>query len=109
MDDHAVELVVERNLLNSGVFPNTWNADIDVSFDGCSITKSESNDIGVGVVIEVLLIDSEQVLIAAKDVVQISDVGGFRFCNFLNPGRCFSGFRKLESRPFVEEVDARHS
>ena len=109
MDYYTVELVVERDLLSSCVFPNTWNADVDVAFEGCSITKSESNDIGVGVVIEVLLIDGEEILIAAKDVIKVSDVGGCCFCNFLNPGRRFSGFRKLESRPFVEEVDARHS
>ena len=105
MKDYTEEFCFESLMKFEGVFPDSFDANIDFAFDGLIfIRKLEGDNIGVVVVVKVLLIHLKESLIRAKDIVQGLERFTFLLKNlpdeFLKPGSFF----KCDWR-FKEEVN----
>jgi hypothetical protein len=74
VDDHAMELLLERHAEPDGVLPYPVDTDHDVARDKTTRDIVEGDDIGIGVVVEVLPIDAEEVLVVAKKIVDVANL-----------------------------------
>lgn len=79
MKKYPVEFVLVRNTKLLCVFFYPFNGDINVRKDGATLrVVMKSNDIGQGVMAEVILIELEQVRIGAKNIVDVLDLFAFQ-------------------------------
>ena len=109
MDQDPVQFILEGTLLYSGVLTNPRYTDVDLPLDKFAIAESKGDDVGVGIMIEVLLIHGQQKLVAYENVVEVNDRCSFGLRYLFNPGYGFSGIWEFEATPLTEEVNARHS
>ena len=68
VDHHAMQLLLERHAKLQCIIPYPVNADKNITFDQRRFCVREGNDICVGIVVEVFLIEVIEILVAAKDI-----------------------------------------
>ena len=85
MNDHAIKLILKGDLLDAPVLPHSGYADVDLTFNGISFTQIESDDIRERVVIEILLVNTQEKFVTAENVAQLTDLIAFRLSNLLDP------------------------
>lgn len=109
VNNDTIELICKWNTFCTGIFPDPGNADINITFHNSGVTKAKRDDIGIGVMIKVLLIDGQQILVTAENVIEVPRNCLFYSQYSLDPGRCFSGVWERKSSPLAEETNAGHS
>ena len=72
MDDDTVQFVKERCACLLGVGGNRVERYIDVAIHACARGIIKGDDVGIVVVLEKLLIDGENLLIIAEDIVEVA-------------------------------------
>ena len=72
MDDDTVQFVKERCAYLFGIGGNRVERYIDVAIHACARGIIKGDDVGIVVVLEKLLIDGENLLIIAEDIVEIA-------------------------------------
>lgn len=108
MDDDPVQLLFKDFAQQTRIFPYAGNTDVDISFNKPGFTQAESDNVRKRVVFEVLLVDGKQVLVAAKNIVQIPEGAILSFNDLFDPGSGFTRIGKSKSRFLVEVVNAGH-
>ena len=98
VDHDPKQFVVERHLEFQGVLAYAVDADKQVALDLGWGRVGEGNNIGQRVVLQVLDIDGMQVVIGAKDKVELQEDMLFLFNDRFDPGSYFF-------RPFQIELD----
>ena len=72
MDDDTVQLVEERCANLFGVGGNRVERYINIAIHACARGIIKGDDVGIVVVLEKLLIDGENLLIIAEDIVEVA-------------------------------------
>ena len=85
MDDDTVQLVKERCANLFGVGGNRVERYIDVAIHACARGIIKGDDVGIVVVLEKLLIDGENLLIIAEDIVEVAYGIAVLSCGALDP------------------------
>jgi hypothetical protein len=105
MGHDTLQFILESRLVGQGVFFYPVNADEDITGDFLAglWRIAEGDDVCIGIVIEVLLVDVQEKIIGTEDVIQSRDFLLFPLGYLLQPltGEC--SFGKGETDFFKEE------
>ena len=85
MDDDTVQFVDERCAYLFGIGGNRVKRYIDVAIHACARGIIKGDDVGIVVVLEKLLIDGENLLIIAEDIVEVAHRVAVLSCGALDP------------------------
>lgn len=78
MEDHPVQFFSKRNLQVFCVFPDPFGADVYISQQEFAwLGKLETDDVCIGVMAQVFLVDFEEITICTKNVVDTGDGKSF--------------------------------
>ena len=72
MDDDTVQLVKERCAYLFGIGGNRVKRYVNIAIHACARGIIKGDDVGIVVVLEKLLIDSEDLLVVAEDIVEVA-------------------------------------
>ena len=85
MDDDTVQFVKERCAYLFGIGGNRVERYIDVAIHACARGIIKGDDVGIVVVLEKLLIDGENLLIIAEDIVEVAYGIAILSCGTFDP------------------------
>ena len=85
MDDDTVQLVEEWCAYLLGVGCNGFERYVNVAIHACARGIIKGDDVGIVVVLEKLLIDGENLLIIAEDIVEVAYGIAVLSCGALDP------------------------
>ena len=85
MDDDTVQLVEERCAYLFGVGGNRVKRYVNIAIHACARGIIKGDDVGIVVVLEKLLIDGENLLVVAEDIVEVAYGIAILRCGALNP------------------------
>ena len=85
MDDDAMQLMEERCAYLLGVGGNRVKRYVNISVHACARGIIKGDDVGIVVVLEKLLIDGENLLIIAEDIVEVAYGIAVLSCGALDP------------------------
>ena len=85
MDDDTVEFVDERCAYLFSIGGNRIERYINIAVHSCVCGVIEGDDVGEVVVLEKLLIDSEDLLVVAEDIVEVAYRIAVLCCGALDP------------------------
>lgn len=97
MYNNAIDLILKRRALCFGIFTDAWNTYIDLSLDHSPLAHSEGDNVGIGIMVEELLVDAQEVFITAEDIIEIAQPAALVLYDGFNPFPGFSGMRRAES------------
>ena len=72
MDDDTVQLVDERCAYLFGIGGNRVKRYVNIAIHACARGIIKGDDVGIVVVLEKLLIDGENLLVVAEDIVEVA-------------------------------------
>ena len=72
MDDDTVQFVDERCAYLFGIGGNRVERYINITIHACARGIIKGDDVGIVVVLEKLLIDGENLLVVAEDIVEVA-------------------------------------
>ena len=85
MDDDTVQFVKERCAYLFGVGGNRVERYVNIAIHACARGIIKGDDVGIVVVLEKLLIDGEDLLIIAEDIVEVAHRVAVLSCGALDP------------------------
>ena len=85
MDDDTVQFVKERCANLFGVGGNRVERYVNIAIHACARGIIKGDDVGIVVVLEKLLIDGENLLIVAEDIVEVAHRVTILGCGALDP------------------------
>ena len=72
--NHPKQLLLKRHPKLDGILAHPFHTDIDVTVKEITLHIVECDDVGERVVLKILQIELEEILIIAKDIVDIPDL-----------------------------------
>ena len=85
MDDDTVQFVDERCAYLFGIGGNRVKRYVNIAIHACARGIIKGDDVGIVVVLEKLLIDGENLLIIAEDIVEVAYGIAVLSCGALDP------------------------
>ena len=85
MDDDTVQFVKERCAYLLGVGGNRVKRYVNIAIHACARGIIKGDDVGIVVVLEKLLIDGEDLLVIAEDLVEVAYGVAVLSCGALDP------------------------
>ena len=85
MDDDTVQFVDERCAYLFGIGGNRVERYVNIAIHACARGIIKGDDVGIVVVLEKLLIDGENLLIVAEDIVEVAHRVAVLSCGALDP------------------------
>ena len=85
MDDDTVQFVKERCADLLGVGGNGVERYVNIAIHACARGIIKGDDVGIVVVLEKLLIDGEDLLIIAEDIVEVAHRVAVLSCGTFDP------------------------
>lgn len=73
MDKDTAQFDIERHIERKGIVGHTFDTNHNIARDKIRGNIVEGDDVGIGVVAEVLLVDLEEVLVGTEEVVDVTD------------------------------------
>ena len=93
MNQHPVKLLIHCGFKDASIISDSINAYKNVPLDFTrAITVVEGNDVGQGLMFEVLLVECEEVIVRAENVIDSNQALLFPCDYFLDPVTGFAGF-----------------
>ena len=83
--EHAQEFLLKGHSVVGGILAHALYGDVDIAMEGITLAVIKGDDVGKGVVGEVLHIDAVEVVVVAKDVVNGTYFAVFRSGDSLYP------------------------
>ena len=85
MDDDTVQFVEEWCAYLFGVGGNRVKRYVNIAIHACARGIIKGDDVGIVVVLEKLLIDGENLLVVAEDIVEVAHRVAVLSCGALDP------------------------
>ena len=74
VSENPKQLFIESHPENAGVFAHPFHTDIDVAVQEITLHIVESDDVGEGVVLQILEVELKQIVVVAKDVIDVAQL-----------------------------------
>ena len=72
--NHPKQFLLKRHPEQDGILAHPFHTDIDVAVEPVTLHIVERDDVGERVVLKILQVELEEILIIAKDIVDIPDL-----------------------------------
>ncbi len=74
VSENPKQLFIESHPENVSVFAHPFHTDIDVAVQEITLHIVESDDVGEGVVLQILEVELKQIVVVAKDVIDVAQL-----------------------------------
>ena len=106
MCHYTNQFFLKRDFKFLGILTNTLHADEDIAIQNLAFAIVKRDDISIGVVVQILLIDAQQIVVATKNVVHIAYFSVFGLNHLANPKsiKC-----TLDETKWILEIECNHN
>ena len=74
VSENPKQLFIESHTENVGVFAHPFHTDIDVAIEEVTLHIVERDNVGEGIVLQILEIELEQIVVVTKDVIDVAQL-----------------------------------
>ena len=74
VSENPKQLFIKSHPEDVGIFAYPFHTDIDVAVQEITLHVVERNDVGEGIVLQILEVELEQIVVVAKDVIDVSQL-----------------------------------